>query len=103
MIVYSSNKAQFLEDVFSNNIDGIILEKFKYRMGKSVSSSEVNSWKNSLTYMYKILNDEEIPEDSGVAIEYNVPQTSKRIEGSCDYYRTKAMDGSKIYQQGWHC
>ena len=30
--------------------------------------------------MYKVLNDDEIPEKAGIAIEYNIPQTSKRID-----------------------
>ena len=30
--------------------------------------------------MAKVLNDEGIPEDSGVAIEYNIPQTAKRVD-----------------------
>ncbi|MCC8082394.1 MAG: hypothetical protein LIO80_10400 [Lachnospiraceae bacterium] len=30
--------------------------------------------------MYKVLNDRAIPSDAGVAIEYNIPQTSKRVD-----------------------
>jgi len=30
--------------------------------------------------MAKVLNDEEIPGDAGVAIEYQLPQTSERID-----------------------
>lgn len=30
--------------------------------------------------MYKVLNDDEIPSDAGVAIEFNIPQTSKRVD-----------------------
>lgn len=30
--------------------------------------------------MYKVLNDAEIPENAGIAIEYNIPQTSKRVD-----------------------
>ena len=30
--------------------------------------------------MYKVLNDDEIPADAGVAIEFNIPQTSKRVD-----------------------
>lgn len=37
--------------------------------------------------MAKVLNDEEIPGDAGVAIEYGIPQTSNRVDfiltGSC--------------------
>ncbi|MCR5279027.1 MAG: hypothetical protein K6E19_06260 [Lachnospiraceae bacterium] len=30
--------------------------------------------------MYKDLNDRDIPEDAGIAIEYNIPQTAKRVD-----------------------
>ena len=30
--------------------------------------------------MYKVMNDDAIPEDAGVAIEFNIPQTSKRVD-----------------------
>jgi len=33
-----------------------------------------------LNYMYKVLNDDEIPSDAGVAMEFNIPQTSKRVD-----------------------
>lgn len=33
-----------------------------------------------MNYMYKVLNDDEIPPDAGVAIEFNIPQTSKRVD-----------------------
>lgn len=33
-----------------------------------------------MEYMYKVLNDQDIPPDAGIAIEYNIPQTSKRVD-----------------------
>ena len=30
--------------------------------------------------MARVLNDDEIPGDAGVAIEYNIPQTGKRVD-----------------------
>ena len=49
-------------------------------MHRRIPRSEFRSWENSLEYMYKVLNDPSIPSDSGVAIEYNIPQTSKRVD-----------------------
>lgn len=43
-------------------------------------ASEVRSWKNSLLEMAKVLQDEEIPADVGIAIEYQLPNSSKRID-----------------------
>ena len=80
MIVYSASKSQFLDDVMSNDIGSIILETYKRVTGKSTGNSEITSWTNSLSFMERVLADETIPNDSGVAIEYHIPQSSKRID-----------------------
>lgn len=64
----------------TNDIGGIIYEAFRTATGKQTSESEIRSWMNSLQYMDRVLNDDEIPHDAGVAIEYHLPQTSKRID-----------------------
>ena len=46
-------------------------------MNRHTARNEFRAWENSLVYMYKVLNDNEIPQDVGIAIEYNIPQTSK--------------------------
>ena len=80
MIVYKNTKARFLDDVFSNDIEGIVTAAVRERLGIGPSPNEVRSWKNSLSYMYRVLGDAGIPEDSSVAIEYRIPHTSKRID-----------------------
>ena len=80
MIVYSGSKQQFQDDVMSNDIAGIIQRKYKEATGRSTGLSEIESWRNSLQYMDRVLNDSDIPADSGVAIEYHIPQSSKRID-----------------------
>lgn len=80
MLVYSSNKKKFIEDVQDNKIENIILAEFKRKLFKSPAQNEIMSWKNSMQYMFKILIDPEIPNDSGVSIEYVLPLTSKRID-----------------------
>ena len=80
MIVYSSVKSRFRQDVRDNRIEGLILDAYQSKLGHSTSKSEVKSWKNSMMYMSNILEDEGIPENTGVAIEYQIPQTSKRID-----------------------
>ncbi len=40
----------------------------------------MRAWKHSLLEMAKVLGNEEIPEDAGVAIEYQLPQSAKRID-----------------------
>lgn len=80
MIVYSATKAKFQDDVMTNDIGNIILDAFMGATGKRTSKSEINSWINSLQYMDRVLGDSTIPDDAGVAIEYHLPQTSKRID-----------------------
>jgi len=80
MIVYSSTKAQFQADVLTNDIGKIILDVYTAKTGCDSGKSEIDSWINSLPFMNTVLNDPEIPDDAGVAIEYHIPQTSKRID-----------------------
>jgi len=80
MIVYSALKKQFLEDVDKNEIDVKILEAMRLRLKRSVSPKEIESWVNSMQFMYKILLDGDIPNNSGVSIEYSIPMTSKRVD-----------------------
>jgi len=80
MIVYASTKAEFRQDVHDNRIEKLIYEDFLRNLGHSTSQTERDSWKNSMMYMSTILEDDGIPDDTGVAIEYKIPQTSKRID-----------------------
>ena len=80
MIIYQSDKRRFLDDVFTRDIEQVILTEFTQRTGRTVSRSEVRSWKESLVAVARVVNDDSIPGDCGVAIEYGIPQTSKRID-----------------------
>jgi DUF2075 family protein len=80
VIVYQSSKASFLNDAFTKEIEDVVLSAFKARTGRTVARAEVRSWKESLLAFAKVINDEAIPGDCGVAIEYGIPQTSKRID-----------------------
>ena len=80
MIVYSGIKRDFLTSVEQDSIAAEIEENIYNKMHRRTAQNEFRSWENSLEYMYKVLNDTAIPENSGVAIEYNIPQTSKRVD-----------------------
>ena len=79
MIVYEATKGEFVDSVFSGSITDEIYDVYKQKIGKS-NKSQIRSWENSMEFMYKILIDDEIPDDSGVAIEFTIPTTSKRID-----------------------
>lgn len=80
MIVYQSNKKGFIEDVISNEIDTKIKEAYIKQIGRRPSDSEANSWSNSMLHMNNVLLDNEIDNDLGVSIEFQIPMTSKRID-----------------------
>lgn len=80
MIVYDATKNKFLEDSDNDDIESVILANFTGKTGKRVGQSEIASWRGSLGYMAKVLRDEKIPDNAGVAIELHIPQSSKRID-----------------------
>ena len=80
MIIYEATKGEFIEDVVEDIIAKRIEENFIEKMGRRTSPSEIRSWNNSLEYMYKVLNTNDISDGCGVAIEYNIPTTGKRID-----------------------
>jgi uncharacterized protein len=79
MIVYEANKQEFLEHVDKDVLVSHILTQFELKLGHT-SESEIRSWDNSMLHMYRVLNDPLIPNDAGIAIEYKIPYTSKRVD-----------------------
>lgn len=80
MIVYQSTKSGFLDDTFKDDIEAVILQAYQDATGSRVPKSQMRAWKESLLAMAKVLNHESIPDDCGLAVEYTIPQTSKRID-----------------------
>jgi DUF2075 family protein len=80
VIVYQALKKDFLRDVFADDIEQVVLDAFWRKTGRKVAREEIRAWKSSLVYMGKVLNDSSVADDCGVAIEYNIPQTAKRID-----------------------
>ena len=80
MIIYQANKSEFLHHALHDDIKDVMSRHFLNATGHGVGQSEIRSWKNSLMEMAKVLNDDEIPSDAGVAIEYQLPLQSKRID-----------------------
>ena len=80
MIIYQSNKERFIKDLISNEIHEIIEATYKLKTGHRVAKNELRSWQESMRFMGAVMEDEEIPSDAGVSIEYSIPQTSKRID-----------------------
>lgn len=79
-LVYVNTKAGFSDHVFNGVIEDEIYKAVLEKMGRATSKSEVSSWVNSLEFMDRVLMDDKIPNDAGIAIEYNIPYTSKRVD-----------------------
>ena len=80
MLVYNSNKSAFIKDVDLGNIDQIILTAFEKYLHRGTSEKEIDSWSTSLFFMSRVISDPDIPDDTGVSIECQIPQTNKRID-----------------------
>lgn len=92
MLVYQADKRQFLRDHDDRDIDEVIQASFFDATGRRVAKAEMRSWRDSLGFMAKVLRDEGIPDDTGLAVEYHVPQSSKRIDMTLTGY---GEDGTK--------
>ncbi len=80
MIIYRGTKMSFSTAVEDQGIADILNQAVYEKMHRRTGQSELDSWKNSMNYMYMVLNDNAIPDDTGIAVEYNIPQTSKRVD-----------------------
>lgn len=80
MLVYDGTKDTFIQDVETEQLAKKVANRVYEKLHRKTAVNEYRSWVNSLTEMYKILDDKEIPDDAGIAIEYNIPQTSKRVD-----------------------
>lgn len=95
MIVYSSTKKKYSDDIVTGKIVDEILKSLKLNTGHGVGGSQISAFHNSLPYMHIVLSDSDIPDDSGISIEYQIPQTGKRIDfiisGKDEQFRDTAV------------
>ncbi|MBK1708327.1 DNA/RNA helicase domain-containing protein [Marichromatium gracile] len=80
MLVYNATKQQFIDDVRANIIADAIQNEVARKLNRNSPRNEVKSWECSLRFMMSALLDEGIPASAGVAIEYNIPLTNRRVD-----------------------
>ena len=80
MIVYSGSIRDFGHDVDAGVIADRVKNALESRHISTGNQSEYRSWDQSLQYMKNVLTTKEIPDDLHVAIEYQIPATSKRVD-----------------------
>ena len=80
MLVYTGTISKFSDDVDNGAIADIVKEElFKHNIINN-NVSEFRSWDNSLFHMKNLLATPEINSNLHVAIEYQIPATSKRVD-----------------------
>lgn len=77
--LYSGSSAQFVEDTNQNQIADKLKASFFDHFRYNPPEQEVRSWSNSLKDMALLLNTSGL-DDHGVILEYQLPQTSKRLD-----------------------
>ena len=80
MLIYNGTKSVFMDNMMDQKMTDILTSTIYQKMHRKTGKSEIQSWENSLKNMFMVLSDTGIPNDAGVAIEYNIPQTSKRVD-----------------------
>ena len=79
MIIYEALKRDFVNDVRDDLLVTKLYNQYQEKIGQT-SMNEIRSWNNSLMQMRNVVDDESIPDNSGIAIEFNIPYTSKRVD-----------------------
>lgn len=101
MLVYEGVKSGFIDDVDLGIIADKIRNKYIEVVKKRPSAPEFNSWKNSMQYMRGVLSDSEIPSNTGIAIEYNIPPTGCRIDFMMSGYNKEKSNVVIIELKQW--
>ena len=80
MLIYKASRSRFDEDVRSGKIADIIERGFAQNGISHSSESEHRSWRNSLPFMQRVMDDPRFSGDIQIAAEFRIPQTSKRVD-----------------------
>jgi len=75
-IIYSKTKKEFIDDVFSNSIESFFVRE----TGPIFGGNQMTAIRNSMNYMDRVVRDSGIPDNAGIAIEYKIPSSSRRID-----------------------
>ena len=80
MIIYGNTKNGFIEDIRKGIIATKVQQQFEQHGFHHSNDAEYRAWANSLMYMRNVLDDDDIPGDVSLAVEYQIPLTSKRVD-----------------------
>ncbi len=80
MIVYSGTKSSFRVDMVNGVISRNLDTMFRLLGIGRESQAEYRSWENSLPRIGMVVMDPRIDDDVQIALEYQIPLTSKRVD-----------------------
>ncbi len=80
MIIYENTRRGFINDIRSGSIATKVENAFEAHGIHHANDAEFRAWANSLLFMRNVLDDDAIPEDVSLAVEYQIPLTSKRVD-----------------------
>ncbi|NCU89482.1 MAG: AAA family ATPase, partial [Actinobacteria bacterium] len=71
MLAYVATKRKFLDD--APQIEDLVRDAVFRHLNLKVGKSEYEAWRNSLgNAMFHVMNDPEIHDDAGIAVEYRL-------------------------------
>ena len=80
LIIYLATREVFLQHVREQRIEEEVRERYIAITGHKVAANEFRAWQNSLQCVGNVLQFKEIPRELGVAIEFKIHNTAKRID-----------------------
>ena len=80
MIIYENTRGGFIDDIRTGSIATKVQNAFERHGIHHNNDAEYRAWGNSLLFMRNVLDDDDIPEDVSLAVEYQIPLTSKRVD-----------------------
>src|ERR1700722_15280603 len=97
MRLYSGTSQQFVEDNFQNQIAEKLKLSFFETFRYNPSPSEVGSWRNSLRAMSSVIEHSKLL-DQGIILEYQLPQSSRRLDCILCGQDTDSADNAVIVE-----
>ena len=80
MKIYAKTVGEFINDVENRTFLATLEKNYRVLAGK-VQTGEYRAWQHSVQeYMYAVIKKAGLPADAGIAVEYQVPGLSERVD-----------------------
>ena len=80
MKIYAKTVGEFIDEVENRTFLAALEKNYRVLVGK-VQAGEYRAWQHSVQeYMYAVIKKAGLPADAGIAVEYQVPGLSERVD-----------------------